>query len=337
MSRMSRASHAYLDGVPVTYLVRGWAAGYHRRVRWLLVALLASCASHDEGHVVQGLTQCGSDLVDGIDVYSGNGTIDWAQVHGANKGFAFIKATQGDYNTQSTFKANWANAKANGVVRSPYHYFDATIDGVAQANAFLAEVNAAGGFQVGDLPAMFDIECPVSSNQNDPGNKCLGTGASGWAPTATIMQRAYDWLDTVEAATGRKPILYSYVSWFASVGFTDTRLADYPLFIASYNSCATIPQPWTSAVFWQYSSTGTVTGVSGQVDLDHFFGTAGDLGGFTIQPAGADAGVTPDADTIQTDQAGCGCHGAGQGQLAAWSVGAFAILLLTRRRSRRRR
>jgi MYXO-CTERM domain-containing protein len=336
MSRMSRASHAYLDGVPVTYLVRAWAGGYHLRVRWLLVCLLASCTTH-ESHVEQGLTQCGSDLVDGIDVYSGNGTIDWAQVKGATKNFAFIKATQGDYNTQSTFKANWAEAKAAGVVRSPYHFFDGTVDGVAQANAFLAEVNAAGGLQVGDLPAMLDIECPTSSTQSQAQANCEHSGDSGWVPTPMLVQRIYDWLDTVEAATGRKAILYSYVSWFASVGFTDTKLADYPLFIASYNSCATIPQPWTSAVFWQYSATGTVTGVPGQVDLDHFFGTDGELGGFTIQPAGADAGVTPDADTLPQEQAGCGCHGAGQGQLAIWSVGVFAILLLTRRRSRRRR
>jgi GH25 family lysozyme M1 (1,4-beta-N-acetylmuramidase) len=337
VSRVSRTSHAYLDGVPVTYLVRGWAGGYDLSVRWLLVVALAACTSHDdEGTVVQGVTQCGSAFVDGVDVYAGNGTIDWAKVKAAGKGFAFIKATQGDYNTQSTFKANWADAKANGVLRSPYHFFDGTIDGVGQANAFLAELNAAGGLQPGDLPAMLDIECPTSSNQGQAQSGCEYAGNSGWVPTPMLQQRIYDWLDTVEAATGRKAILYSYVSWFAAVGITEAKLADYPLFIASYNQCATIPPPWTTAVFWQYSATGTVTGITGQVDLDHFFGTSDDLNGFAIQPV-ADAGVTPDADTGTPDQAGCGCHGAGRGHLAAMSLVAFATLLLLRRRSRPRR
>ncbi len=57
----------------------------------------------------------------------------------------------------------------------------------------------------------------------------------------------FDWLHAVEAATGRKALIYSYVSWFASVGVTDAALADYPLYIASYNTCATIPAPWTTA------------------------------------------------------------------------------------------
>ena len=62
-----------------------------------------------------------------------------------------------------------------------------------------------------------------------------------------VTQRIFDWLDTVKSATGRMPVLYSYPSWFDSVGITDAQLAGYPLFIASYNSCATVPGPWTQA------------------------------------------------------------------------------------------
>lgn len=306
-------------------------------MRGSLVVLVfaAACTSpHDVGQTEQALTYCPSGTLEGVDVYNGQGTIDWMKANGAGVAFAFIKATQGDYNKQSTFGANWSGSLAAGVVRSPYHFFDGTIDGVAQANAFLAQVNAAGGLQIGDLPAMLDIECPTSSVQSQAQSGCEYAGNSGWVPTATLSQRIFDWLDTVQQATGRAPIIYSYPSWFQSVGFTDARLASYPLFIASYNSCATIPAPWTQAAFWQYSATGTVAGISGQVDTDRFFGTAADLHGFAIQPAMADAGVGGDAGTEPTDPGGCGCNGA----IAPPYLGAiaFGLLLLVRRRSTRR-
>jgi GH25 family lysozyme M1 (1,4-beta-N-acetylmuramidase) len=243
--------------------------------------------------------QCPMQTVEGIDVFAGQGTVDWAKVNAAGRKFAFIKATQGDYNKQSTFAANWQSTQANGLLRSPYHFFDPTVDGVAQAQWFLAEVAAAGGLQAGDLPPMLDIECPTSSNQANAQPNCEHGGDSGWAAPATLAQRVFDWLDAVEQATGRKAIIYSYPSWFAGAGFSDARLANYPLFIATYGSCASVPAPWTSAVFWQYSGSGSVTGVSGNVDEDRFFGDEAGLMRFVAGSAD-DAGV---ADAAARDAA----------------------------------
>ncbi|MEO8552376.1 MAG: GH25 family lysozyme [Kofleriaceae bacterium] len=304
-------------------------------MRWVwLVLVLSACtdAVAPRGVVVQDLTKCPDQTVEGLDVYTGTGTIDWTAVAGSGRGFAFIKATQGDYNVQTSFATNWSGALAAGVKRSPYHFFDGTVDGVAQANTFLAEVETAGGFQVGDLPAMLDIECPTSAVEANAQANCEHAGDSGWVAPATLNQRIYDWLDTVEAATGRKPILYSYPSWFAAVGVTDPKLTAYPLFIASYNSCATIPLPWTDAVFWQYSATGTVAGITGGVDVDRFFGTAADLDAFTIQPPAAmtDAGIV---DPMQPDApGGCGCQGGGSPPL--WGSGALGLLVILRRRAK---
>ena len=226
----------------------------------------------------------------------GSGSFTWSQVAASARGFAFRKAAQGDYFTDPDFATNWAGTKAAAVYRSPYHFFDPTIDGVTQANHFLATLTAAGGLEAGDLPPMLDIECPTSSDPTMASPNCEHTGDSGWVATATMSQRIFDWLTTVEAATGRVPIVYSYPSWFADVGFTDPKLASYPLFIATLGACASVPAPWTTAVFWQYSFTGTVPGVPGQVDLDRFFGTLAQLGSFAngSADAGADA-TSPDA------------------------------------------
>lgn len=295
--------------------------------------------------------QCAMQTVDGIDVSAGQGTINWADVKAAGRDFAFIKATQGNYNKQSTFTTMWESSLAAGVMRSAYHFFDPTISGTAQATWFLDELTAAGGMTAADLPPMLDIECPVSTSQatsttDDP--NCEYTGNTGWVATATMQQEIFDWLDAVEAATGRKAILYSYVSWFASLDFTDPRLATYPLYIASYNPCATIPAPWQQAVFWQYADNGTVSGVNGEVDLDHFFGSAGDLQTFNgssneyIDAGVGDGGLVTDAqgNADQNDagigpqaHAGCGCRtDAG----APSSALAFGVIVIIRRLRKRR-
>ena len=148
------------------------------------------------------LEQCPSQSVEGIDVYDGQGTVDWAAVAGGGIAFAMIKATQGTYDTQATFGANWSGAPRAGVRRGAYHFFDPYEDGAAQAQQFLATV---GPLVAGDLPPMLDIECP----DGDP--DCLGTGgmdetrdAASASPTA-IAQRMWDWIHAVEGATGMKP------------------------------------------------------------------------------------------------------------------------------------
>jgi lysozyme len=94
---------------------------------------------------------------DGVDLNpAGDGTLGWAS---SGKGFAILKATQGTSYTDSDFAENWAALKSAGVVRGAYHFFDATVSGVDQANYFLQVV---GTIEPGDLPPTLDIECPVS-------------------------------------------------------------------------------------------------------------------------------------------------------------------------------
>jgi lysozyme len=258
---------------------------------------LPGCGPPDETDgVEQGLTLCPPVTVEGIDVYSGQGAITWQTARGSGRRFGFTKATQGNYYHDGDFASNWAEMGDAGVLRGPYHFFDPTIDGVAQANTFLATLSSVGGIKPGDLPPALDIECPTSSSQSGSNPNCEYTGNSGWAPPATLAQRAWDWLHTVEVATGRKPIVYSYVSWFSGVGFTDPALADYPLWIASLSTCVNVPAPWNHAVFWQYSFTGSVPGISGQVDLDRFVGSQAELVDFSLGLT--DAGASHDAGTV---------------------------------------
>jgi GH25 family lysozyme M1 (1,4-beta-N-acetylmuramidase) len=241
------------------------------------------CSSSPEGDSAssdEALTTCyhGSE-VNGIDVWDGNGTIDWATVRASGVRFAFIKATQGDYNHQTTFSYNWTHAKEHGVIRGAYHFFDARNDGKAQAENFLRHI---GTLSDGDLPPMLDIECP------DGDSKCLGwPGGIGWEPGSVITTRMNEWLHTVKAATGMTPIVYSFNSYFVDNGVNTAGLASYPLFLAypTPGSCFPVPAPWKKATIWQWAQDVGVPGVEFPADRDRFLGTLAELEALTKKPA----------------------------------------------------
>jgi lysozyme len=240
------------------------------------VAALCRCGALRDGARGQGarekarssseaLVQCPPAALEGIDVFDGQGTIDWPRVAGAGVAFAFIKATQGTYDTQSTFASNWAGAGAAGVARGAYHFFDPTEDGAAQADHFLSVLAAAGAIDA-ELPPMLDVECP------DGDADCLGTGASGAATAASIAAGTWAFLGAVAQATGRAPLVYTFLTYFESNGVDAAGLDAFPLWLAypTGEGCFPVPPPWTEAAGWQYSWTGQVPGIAGDVDRDRW-------------------------------------------------------------------
>jgi lysozyme len=211
------------------------------------------------------VVQCPTRTAEGIDVFDGQGVVDWSSVADAGVAFAFIKATQGTYDTQATFAGNWAGAAAAGVRRGAYHFFDPTEDGEAQAAHFLSIV---GPLVVGDLPPMLDVECP------DGDSNCLGTGGSGATSAVDIADRTRAFLRAVEEATGRVPVVYTFASYFASNAVDAAGLDAFPLFLAypTEDSCFPVPAPWSQASVWQYSWEGRVPGIEGAVDRDRWVG-----------------------------------------------------------------
>lgn len=206
----------------------------------------------------QALKVCpGPVTLEGIDVASYQPNTDWSKVKGSGRVFAFIKATENTGYVNPYFKQDWAGTKAVGILRGAYHYFHADSDPIAQANHFLTTM---GPLDDDDLPAVLDLEEPMGQSKS------------------TIASRAMAWLEHVEKATGKTPILYTGPSfWDTSVaapGFTK-----YPLWIANYGvMCPSVPGEWTNFTFWQYTSTGGVPGVtSANCDKNVFNGSMDDL------------------------------------------------------------
>lgn len=190
----------------------------------------------------------------GIDVSHFQGTVNWKEVAASGAVFAFVKATQGITYVDPQFAVNWPALKEAGLLRGAYHFYEPADDPASQAHHFLSTVT----LEPGDLPPVLDVEINggVSSQQ-------LWNGVSAW-------------LQAVQTATGRQPLVYTAPGFWSS-NSPDLALTCHPLWLADYASQPTLPHGWSTWQFWQHSQTGTVAGVSGSVDLDLFNGTAQQL------------------------------------------------------------
>ena len=183
--------------------------------------------------------------VEGMDVASHQGNVDWASWWGQGKRFAYVKATEGTYYTNPYFAQQYNGSYNVGMIRGAYHFATPdTTSGATQANYF---VDHGGGWS-GDgktLPGALDIE------YNPYGATCYGLSQSAMVSWIRSFTNQY------KARTGRDAVLYSTTDWWtqctgnnASFGSTN------PLWIARYSSSpGTLPAGWGVHTIWQYTSS----------------------------------------------------------------------------------
>ena len=154
--------------------------------------------------------------------------------------FAFVKVSDGN-SVDPKGAYHLAQATAAGVVRGAYHFAHPSNDSVAEADHFLGYVRQHG-LLPGDMLAL-DLE--VTDGE----------------PAARVAAFGRAWCARVQAQTGRKPLVYTFLS-FAEAG-NCAGLGNYPLWIADPSSTPgrpRIPAPWSSWAVHQYGQQG--------IDLD---------------------------------------------------------------------
>jgi len=183
--------------------------------------------------------------VRGIDASHHQGPIDWPAVAGNGIAFAYLKATEGTGFVDPRFATHRREALDSGVRVGGYHYFQLCSPGAEQA-AHFAEVLGEPGR--GELPPAVDLEL-AGSCATPPAREQL-------------LAEVRAFLETLEARTGRRTVVYLYPELEDRYGFAAVldrrqwvrRLGDAPP-----------ARPWW---IWQRSQTGSVAGISGGVDLN---------------------------------------------------------------------
>lgn len=211
-------------------------------------------------------------------------TIDFSQARQVID-FAFIKVSEGTV-LDPLFRAQWAAAKGY-ILRSGYHYFRPSIDPGAAARMFSEYMGSDGG----EIPPALDLE--TTDGRPD------------------TLERARIWLETFEAKTDIRPIVYSspgflnyvkaanypflrrYRFWIAQYYYDNWSDEDRARRLAAILSGEYVPPfpgpvaPWLEGPeFWQYTAIGdpealpgyyTGTGSKKEVDFNLYKGTREEL------------------------------------------------------------
>jgi GH25 family lysozyme M1 (1,4-beta-N-acetylmuramidase) len=192
---------------------------------------------------------------EGIDVSHWQGTIDWTRVAAAGKTFAIAKATEGVGFKDDKYDRNKAGAQANGMKFGAYHFGRPKNNPIQEADWFVSQMDLERGMLIPTL----DIE--VTDGKGP-------TGMTTW--TKAFLQRVYE-------RTGVKPMIYTSPAfwrnnfnntrWFADNGYSVLWVAHWGVSSPSVMADNWGGKSWT---FWQYTSNGSVPGISGRVDLNRY-------------------------------------------------------------------
>lgn len=235
----------------------------------------------------------------GIDVSSNNhpggAAINWSSVYGGGVTFAYIKATQGTGYTNPYFASDIKAATDASIIAGAYDFADFnSVSASSEANYFLS---VAGPYvKEGYLRPALDMEGSTSMT---------ATQVSNWVNT---------WASTVYNATGVLTVVYASQS-FAATYFNSTVPPNKQFWVADYNGQNLYTgepngwAPFSNWTMWQVSSTGSVPGISGNVDLD---AANGDVTGYVIPDIVATSGAK--------FSKGEAIHVSGSGGQVAWNT-----------------
>lgn len=188
----------------------------------------------------------------GIDVSRWNGNINWTSVKNSGVSYVIIRtgyrgSTQGSLIEDTTFRNNIQGAINAGLKVGVYFVTQAVneVEAVEEASMVLSQVS---GYKL-SYPIFLDVE--TSGGRGDKIDKA----------TRTAVCKAF--CQTIQNS-GYTAGVYANKTWFRNY-IDASQLSSYRIWLAHYVSSTDYSGKYD---IWQYSSKGTISGISGNVDLN---------------------------------------------------------------------
>lgn len=182
----------------------------------------------------------------GIDVSSHNGTINYEAARRDGVEFVWIKASEGVSFRDKNFHVNHEKSGKAGLKRGAYHFFRFDKDGVEQALNILEAV--------GDRRLEMGVAIDIESSGNPAG---IGDNL--------IKERLSSMVDYLNLR-GLAPTLYCNKKDYYRL--MKDSFPGHSLWICALSGDQ-VASEWN---FWQYTHTGKVKGIRGNVDINVFGG-----------------------------------------------------------------
>ena len=188
----------------------------------------------------------------GIDVSKWNGSIDWNAVKNSGVSYVIIRvgyrgSSQGALIDDSKFESNIKGATAAGLKVGVYFFTQAVdeVEAVEEASMVLERIQ---GYRI-SYPVFLDVE--PSGGRADSISR----------ETRTAVCRAF--CETIQNA-GYTAGIYANKTWL-SEKINTGELGAYKIWLAQYAAAPTYTGRYD---LWQYKSTGRISGISGDVDMN---------------------------------------------------------------------
>lgn len=189
----------------------------------------------------------------GIDVSYAQGKIDWQKVKEAGIQFAFVRCGysrwDGSVKLDEQYHRNMQEAAKAGIPVGIYLY----------SYAKTPEAAARAASETLALAKDYKVELPVALDLEDKLYHAFS------AKENTDIAVAF--LETVRK-NGHYPLFYTYKSFAETLVQMDS-LKDFDFWLAHYTAQTSYTGPYK---IWQHSAKGTIDGISGDVDLDVWYG-----------------------------------------------------------------
>lgn len=187
----------------------------------------------------------------GIDVSHYQGRINWDEVaRDSRVGYVYLKATEGVNNTDDTYRYNFNECKRVGLKVGSYLFFRPHLSARAQFDLFVSTVDT----KKQDLLPLVDAE------------------AIKGVSDGVFQARLLELCELLEKEYGKKPVIYTGKNFYNKHIYGNSRLRAYKFFIAAYAFEEPSLYGDNDYVLWQYSATGSVRGIRGNVDMSRFVG-----------------------------------------------------------------
>ncbi len=222
---------------------------------------ITGCRTASLDPVELGLTRIAGERPDhypvhGIDISKYQGTVDWRAAKAGGVEFVYIKATEGGDRLDERFHENWRGARDAGIPHGAYHFFYWCRPGIEQARWFIKNVPQ----DALSLPPVLAVEwtphSPTCTRRPD---------------RAEMLREMSAFMDALERHYGMRPIIYAPIDIHR-----DRLVGTYPNHRFWLRAVADHPDNVYEARdfhFWQYTATGTVAGIDGDVDRNAFSGS----------------------------------------------------------------
>src|SRR5579884_2674997 len=230
----------------------------------------------------------------GIDVYEGQGQPNWSSVKGSGISYAWAKATEGTYYQDPDYSYNQSHGRSAGLYMGAYHFARPDLDTPGAESSYFW--NFANGYILNDGKTVYPALDYETFN--------------GYVGASSYSDWANQWFNGVfNSASANnvtiKPVVYVSA---CNAGYLNSTMGNWITWIANYNgespqtgtpwSVCSADDLWGGWNNWQWTSSGSVGGISGACDEDVFNGNSSSLVSTMVISTGGTGGGSSSASCV---------------------------------------